>query len=71
MTNITIGGVVYVVEQDTDGYWYFRTNYTQNFGKKVKLKGDYLMVWNPGNSIISGDPTLPGGNDGGDGSPYP
>lgn len=53
MANIIIGDKEYVLFQDADGYWYYRDSYTQNFGKKVKFSGDYLMVWNPGKSIIS------------------
>ena len=66
MSTINIGGFDYILEQGVDNYWYYRRSYKQGFGKKVLARGDYLMVWNPGKAIISGDDTV-----GGDGDPLP
>lgn len=53
MSALNILGTEYTLEQDAVGNWYYRQEYPQHFGKKVKLRDKYLMVWNPGKSVIS------------------
>lgn len=65
MQSFVLNGREFIVERGTDGFWYYRHSYEQAFGKKVRLVGDKLLVWNPGFAKFNVDPAgLPGGEAG-------